>query len=159
MRRLALAMVAGLFIAGCSTSSSTATSTLPPGSSTTRAPAEVATTPTSVPCASGTVSAPWQPTEYETAVCVTDGSTLDLSGGFVGTGGTWPGPPTISNGGALTLISSNASGVNFTASLRAIGVGSATVTVPFVAGTPDCNPTPCTPIPGRPMVWQVKVVG
>jgi hypothetical protein len=92
-------------------------------------------------------------------VCVTVGSTLVLTGGDDMSGGTWPGPPTISNGRVLALTSSNASGTNFTANLRAIGTGSATVEVPFVAGPDVCNPTPCTPVPGRPLDWQVTVVG
>jgi hypothetical protein len=92
-------------------------------------------------------------------VCVAVGSTLVLTGGDDMSGGTWPGPPTISNGRVLALTSSNASGTNFTADLRAIGTGSTTVEVSFVAGPNVCTPTPCTPVPGRPLVWQVTVVG
>jgi hypothetical protein len=73
-------------------------------------------------------------------------------------GGTWPGPPNISNGHVLALESSNAKGTNFTANINAIGTGSATVDVPFVTGPDVCNPTPCTPVPGRPLDWQVTVV-
>jgi hypothetical protein len=157
---MALTVVAGLFIAGCSTSSTTANPTLPPGASTTTLNhAEVTTTPTSAPCTSGTVNVMWQPWESVTTVCVTAGSTLVLSGGFDGAGGTWPGPPTISNSRVLALGSSNAKGTNFTANIKAIGTGTATVEVPFVAGPDVCNPTPCTPVPGRPLDWRVTVVG
>jgi hypothetical protein len=169
--RVTLAVTAGLFVAGCSASSTTANTTKPLGSPTTEyqlqrgvpghhltaAPTEATTTPATLPCASGTVSVPWQPSQYETSVCVTVGSTLILTGGDAMSGGTWPGPPTFSNAGTLSLTSSSASGTTFTANLRAIRAGSATVTVPFVAGSPVCDPTPCTPVPGRPMVWQVTV--
>jgi hypothetical protein len=94
-----------------------------------------------------------------TPVCVHVGSTLVLTGGDAMSGGTWPGPPTISDRRVLTLTSSGASGTAFTGELRAIGVGSATVEVPFVAGPDVCTPTPCTPVPGRPLDWQVTVVG
>jgi hypothetical protein len=158
--RLALSVLAGLFVAGCSTSSTTAITTLPPGSSTTTVPpAEIATTPTSQPCTSGNVNVPWRPWEPVTTVCVTVGSTLVLTGGGDGFGGTWPGPPSISNSRVLALTSSNAKGTNFTANVNAIGTGSATVEVPFVAGNDVCNPTPCTPVPGRPLDWRVTVVG
>jgi hypothetical protein len=158
--RLGLTVAAGLFVAGCSASPTTANPTLPPRSSTTKAnPAEVTTTPTSAPCSSGTVNVQWQPSESVTTVCVTVGSTLVLTGGDDMSGGTWPGPPTISNSRVLALASNNAKGTNFTANIKAIGTGSATVEVPFVAGPDVCNPTPCTPVPGRPLDWQVTVVG
>ena len=108
MRQLALGVAAGLFVVGCSSPSTSANSMLPPGSSTTMAPsAEATTTPTSQPCASGDVTVPWQPGEYETSACVTSGSKLVLTfGGGGAFGGTWPGPPNISNGHVLTLTSS-----------------------------------------------------
>jgi len=74
-------------------------------------------------------------------------------------GGTWPGPPRISNGQVLNLVSSSHSGARFTATFRAIRTGSASVTVPFVAGPDVCNPTPCTPVPGAPLDLEVTVVG
>ena len=162
--RLALAVVASLSVAGCSSPMTSANSTKPPDSSpltlTTRAmTAGVSTTPTSLQCTSGTVNVKWQPSEDVTTVCVTVGSILVLTGGDDMSGGTWPGPPTISNGRVLALMSSSAFHANFTANLRAIGTGSATVEVPFVAGPAACNPTPCTPVPGRPLDWQVTVAG
>jgi hypothetical protein len=162
--QLALVVAASLSVAGCSSPSTPANSTKPPDSSpvtvtTTAETAGVSTTPTSPQCTSGTVNVRWQPSEGVTTVCVAVGSTLVLTGGDDMSGGTWPGPPTISNGRVLALKSSHASGTNFTANLRAIGTGSATVEVPFVAGPDVCNPTPCTPVPGRPLDWQVTVVG
>ena len=159
-KRMALTVAAGLFIAGCSTSSTAANPTLPPGASTTTAPpAGATTTPTSQPCTSGNVDVPWQPSEPITTVCVTVGSTLMLTGGGDGFGGTWPGPPAISNTRVLALASSKAQGTKFTADVNAIGTGSATIDVPFVAGQDVCDPTPCTPVPGRPLDWRVTVVG
>jgi len=117
------------------------------------------TTPSTAQCTSGTVHVRWQPSAGVTTVCVTVGSTLVLTGGDDMSGGTWPGPPIISNGRVLALTLSHASGTNFTANLRAVGTGSATVEVPFVAGPDVCNPTPCTPVPGRPLDWKVTVVG
>ncbi len=74
-------------------------------------------------------------------------------------GGTWPGPPDISNRRALSLISSHSSGSNFNATLGAFATGASSVTVPFVTGPEVCTPTPCTPVPGAPLVLQVTVVG
>jgi len=92
-------------------------------------------------------------------VCVNVGSTLVLTGEEGMSGGTHPGPPIISDRQTLVLVSSRG-GTSFTGVLRAVRSGSAAVTVPFVAGSAsDCNPTPCTPVPGMPMVWQVTVVG
>lgn len=50
-------------------------------------------------CTSGTVSVEAQPSEAVTAVCVTVGSILMLTGGYGGSDGSWPGPPTISTVG------------------------------------------------------------
>jgi len=74
-------------------------------------------------------------------------------------GGTWPGPPRISDGQVVKVLSSSHSGVRFTATLEAIGAGSASVTVPFVPGESACSPTPCTPVPGAPLDLEVTVVG
>jgi hypothetical protein len=71
--------------------------------------------------------------------------------------GTWPGPPNISDGHVLTLVSSHG-GTEFTARLRAIEPGTSSIEVPFVAGPDVCNPTPCTPVPGAPLLLQVTVV-
>ncbi len=74
-------------------------------------------------------------------------------------GGTWPGPPGISNTHVVTLAASHSSGTSFMATLRAVATGTATVDVPFVAGPDVCTPTPCTPVPGAPLVWKLTVVG
>ena len=160
MWRLGLAVAATLSVVGCSSPSISVNSNRSPDSTRTTAggAAEASTTPTSHDCTSGTINVKWQPSEGETPVCVRVGSIVVLTGGDVMSGGTWPGPPTISNGRVLALRSSSASGTNFTANLKAIGTGSATVEVPFVAGPDVCNPTPCTPVPGRPLDWQVTVV-
>ena len=159
-----LLVVASTFVAGCSSPSTSANSTQPSSSSqvsvtTTPVISEPSTSPPGRACASGTVSVGEQPSEAVTPVCVTVGSILILTGGYAGSGGSWPGPPTISNGRVLALMSGGANGMVFKANLRAIGVGSATVEVPFVAGPDVCNPTPCTPVPGRPLDWKVTVVG
>jgi hypothetical protein len=166
IRRQALAVAAGLFVAGCSSpSTSTSTSsTVPPGSSQVTVTTAVGTSepstilPGSV-CKSGTVSVEPQPSEAVTPVCVTVGSILMLTGGYGGADGSWPGPPSISDGRVLALMSSGADGTTFKAKLRAIGIGSAIVEAPFVAGPNVCNPTPCTPVPGRPLNWKVTVIG
>jgi hypothetical protein len=127
---------------------------------TTTAPAGVgSTTPVGPGCTSGTVTVRAMPGGQPTPVCVTVGSTVVLTGGEGMSGGTWPGPPTISNTHVVTLVSSTASGTNLTASLRAISTGTASIDVPFVAGPDVCNPTPCTPVPGARLVWEVTVVG
>jgi hypothetical protein len=59
----------------------------------------------------------------------------------------------------LSLASSHSSGSNFNATFKAVGTGSASVNVPFVPGRSVCTPTPCTPVPGAPLVLQVTVVG
>jgi hypothetical protein len=163
-RRLALLVVASTFVAGCSSPPTSAHSTQPPGSSqvsvaTTSVIAEPSTSLPGPACSSGTVNVGEQPSEAVTPVCITVGSILILTGGYGGSGGSWPGPPTISNGRVLALTSSGAHGMVFKADLRGIGVGSATVEVPFVAGPDVCNPTPCTPVPGRPLDWKVTVIG
>jgi len=163
MRRMAVAVVAGLFVAGCSSPSTSASSTKPPGPSQVTVTTAVGTSvPSTIPpgsaCTSGTVSVEAQPSEAVTAVCVTVGSILMLTGGYGGSDGSWPGPPTISNGRVVALMSSGADGIIFKANLRAIGIGSSIVEAPFVAGPNVCNPTPCTPVPGRPLEWRVTVV-
>lgn len=162
--RLALLMAMGLTIVGCSSPSTSPNSKPSPDSSpvtqTTRGGiADASTTPTSLVCTGGTVDVSWQPGEGVTPACVRVGSILVLTGGDAMSAGRWPGPPTISDDRVLTLTSSNATGTTFTADLRAIGTGAATVEVPFVAGPDVCNPTPCTPVPGTPLVWQITVVG
>ena len=154
---------AGLSVAGCTSPSTSAIPTRPldstPVTATTRAGTDGgSTTPPGRHCLSGSVDAPWQPSQGVTAVCVTVGSTLVLTGGDDMSGGSWPGPPTISDPRVVALLSSHASGSTFTGTLRATGAGTATVEVPFIAGPDVCNPTPCTPVPGRPLDWQVTVV-
>jgi len=154
---------AGLSGVGCASPSTSANPTTPldptPVTATTRAGTDGGSiTPPDTHCLSGSVNVPWQPSQGVTTVCVTVGSTLVLSGGNDMSGGSWPGPPTISDRRVLALLSSNASSSTFTADLRATGAGTATVEVPFVAGPDVCNPTPCTPVPGRPLDWQVTVV-
>jgi hypothetical protein len=58
----------------------------------------------------------------------------------------------------VSLLTSAPSGSSFTGTFKAIGAGSATVTVPFVAGPDVCDPTPCTPVPGAPLLLVVTVV-
>ncbi len=94
-----------------------------------------------------------------TPTCVTVGSTIVMTGGSDMSGGSWPGPPTISDRLVLALVSSAASGTSFTATFKANRPGSASVEVPFVPGPDLCNPTPCTPVPGAPLVLDVTVVG
>jgi hypothetical protein len=93
-----------------------------------------------------------------TPVCATVGSVIVLQGGNAASGGTWPGPADISNKSVVTLVSSLPTGTSFTAQLRAVAAGTASVTVPFVAGNDACDPTPCTPIPGAPLNFAIEVV-
>jgi len=72
-------------------------------------------------------------------------------------GGTWPVPPRISDGQVLVVVSSSHS-APFSATLKAIRKGSASVTVPFVPGPDVCNPTPCTPVRSA-LDLEVTVVG
>jgi len=155
-------VVAGLSLAGCSASSTASNSSRTPSSPVTTSnqlPSSVGpTTPTGSTCTSGTTTVTAQFGEEATPVCVKIGSTLVLTGGDSMSGGTWPGPPTISTADVLTLVSSHVVGSTLSATLKATGVGTATVEAPFVAGQNVCNPTPCTPVPGRPLIWQATVV-
>jgi hypothetical protein len=153
---------ASLLLAGCSTSTTAAPSTRAATLSTgTTIPPTVAraTATTGPACRSGAVEVPWQPAAGVTTACVTVGSTVVLTGGDAMSGGTWPGPPTVSDGHVLALLSTSSNGTTFTATFGASAAGSATVDVPFVQGAEDCTPTPCTPVPGRPLDWDITVVG
>ena len=110
-------------------------------------------------CASGTVTATAAPGGQATPVCATVGSRIVLRGGNDGSGGTWPGPAQVSDASVVRIVSSRSAGASFTAQLRALATGTASVTVPFVAGNDVCDPTPCTPIPGAPLHFAVRVVG
>jgi hypothetical protein len=109
-------------------------------------------------CAGGTVTVTAAPGGQATPVCVTVGARLVLRGGSAASGGTWPGPAHISDRSVVTLVSSHSAGASYTAALRAVAAGTASVTVPFVAGADNCDPTPCTPIPGAPLRFVVRVV-
>lgn len=164
IRRLVLVAVAACFVAGSASPSSHPTS-----SPTTRAPAQQTTYTTLQPpstagsgiacpgCGSGTVTVAAEPGPA-TPVCVTVGSLVVLRGGTPAAGGTWPGPPHISDTKVVSLVSSHSAGATFTATLKALQAGSATVVVPFVAGNDVCNPTPCTPVPGGPLNFAVRVI-
>ena len=109
-------------------------------------------------CASGTVTATAAPGGQTTPVCATVGSLIVLRGGNEGSGGSWPGPAQISDTSVVRVVSSHSAGVNFTAQLQALAAGTASVTVAFVVGNDVCDPTPCTPIPGAPLHFTVRVV-
>ena len=109
-------------------------------------------------CSSGTVTARAQFGVDLAGVCVRVGTVMVVTGGQGGSNGTWPGPPAISNGNVLLLLSNNPTGYTFIDIVQAKGVGRATVHLPFVAGPDVCSPTPCTPIPGGPFVLDVTVV-
>lgn len=158
----------GLFVAGCSSpshspsasSQSTGLNQQTQSTPTTKAPPGVtATVPTSPTCSSGTVTVNANADGQPTSTCVQVGSDIVMTGGSAMSGGTWPGPPRISDGQVVKVLSSSHSGVRFTATLEAIGAGSASVTVPFVPGESACSPTPCTPVPGAPLDLEVTVVG
>jgi len=166
-RRLMQMALFGLCVAGCSTSSSTtpsatATTALSQATVTTQLPS---TTPTegatsargSPHCLSGTVRVQ-VPSPEAVTVCVKVGSTLVMSGGDAMSGGTWPGPPNISDRHVLNLMSSHGVSTGFSAMLKAIQPGTSSIDVPFVAGPDVCIPTPCTPVPGAPIVLQVTVI-
>ncbi|HEX4127443.1 MAG TPA: hypothetical protein VHX67_07680 [Acidimicrobiales bacterium] len=164
IRRLALVAVAACFVAGCASPSSHPTS-----SPTTHARARQATQTTLQPpstagsgiarpgCGSGTVTVTAAPGPG-TPVCVTVGSRVVLRGGYAGSGGTWPGPPRISDTKVVSLASSHSAGDTFTATVKALAAESTTVIVPFVAGADACDPTPCTPVPGEPLNFAVRVI-
>lgn len=73
--------------------------------------------------------------------------------------GSWPGPPNVSNPRIVSVLSSHAAGYSFTAEPKALTPGFTTAIVAFVAGRPVCGPTPCTPLPGAPLRFGVRVVG
>jgi hypothetical protein len=142
----------------------------PPTATTARSQATVttqlpSTTPTdgatsavgSPHCLSGTATVD-VPTPEPATVCVKVGSTLVMTGGDAMSGGTWPGPPNISDRRVLNLMSSHSRGTSFNATLKAIQPGTSSIDVPFVAGPDVCNPTPCTPVPGAPILLQVTVI-
>ena len=168
--RPALLVAASLGIVGCASPSAlsggshtthevqTTHTTMPEGTRETTTLPSVTTQTTHPSCTNGTVTVRSLNVGQPTPFCVTVGSTIVLTGGEAMSGGTWPGPPTISNTSVVALISSSASGTSFTANLRAGEAGSAIIEVPFVAGPDVCNPTPCTPVPGAPLIWQVTVV-
>lgn len=68
------------------------------------------------------------------AHCVKVGAVLVMTGGVVGTGGSWPGPPVISNPGVLHLNSSVSDESGLTAHFTAIRTGITTVQADFVSG-------------------------
>jgi hypothetical protein len=161
--RLLLLAVAALVVAGCSSPSahrtSAPTTQVRQVTQTTLRPPSTAGSGVARPgCGSGTVTATAAPSGQETPVCATVGSVIVLQGGDAASGGTWPGPPQVSDQSVVTVVSSHASGATFTARLKALATGSASVTVPFVAGRDVCDPTPCTPVPGAPLHFAVKVV-
>ena len=161
--RLALVAMAGCVVAGCGSTSADRTTSpttrvqhIP---QTTLQPPITAGSVTAPPaCGSGTVTATAAPGGQVTPVCATVGSLIVLRGGNDGSGGTWPGPAQISEAGVVRILSSHAAGTSFTAQLRAVTTGTTSVTVPFVAGNDVCDPTPCTPIPGAPLHFAVRVV-
>ena len=162
---LGLIGAAGLALAACSSGTAHPSSAPPPRhttqlTATTLAPSTgaTATVPDSAACLSGTVTVRAANPGEATPVCATVGSRLQLSGGDAMSAGTWPGPPQISDHTVLALLTSAHAGVVFNGTFTALRPGTATVTVPFVAGPDVCNPTPCTPVPGAPLYFDVKVV-
>ena len=162
--RLVLVMVAvAAGIAGCASPSAhqTASPTTPIQHvpRTTSQPPSTAGSGVARPgCAQGAVTVTAAPGGQATPICVTVGARIVLRGGSAASGGTWPGPAHISNRSVVTLVSSHSAGASYTAALRAVAAGTASVTVPFVAGADACNPTPCTPVPGAPLRFVVTVV-
>jgi hypothetical protein len=172
--RLLLLAVAACVVAGCAsptvhqTSSHTTqtqrvsqTTSRPPDSlpQTTLQPPSTAGSGIARPgCASGTATVTAAPGGQQTPVCVTVGSVIVLQGGNVGSGGTWPGPAQVSDSRVVSVVSLHSAGPDFTAQLTAKAPGTASVIVPFVAGNEVCDPTPCTPIPGAPLDFAVKVI-
>jgi hypothetical protein len=162
--RLVLVVVAACVVAGCASPTihqqTSSQSTLAQHvTQTTLQPPSTAGSGIARPgCGSGTVTVTAAPGGEATPVCATVGSRIVLQGGNAGSGGTWPGPADVSDKGVVTLVSSHSTGASFTAQFKAVAAGSASVTVPFVAGSDDCDPTPCTPIPGAPLRFVVTVV-
>ncbi len=108
-------------------------------------------------CDSGTVEVSVDP-DGSSTVCVVVGAQLVMHGGAGGVAGSWPGPVTLSPPGVLAIASTVSTTDGLTATFRALTTGRTVVRVPFVATTPRCRPTPCTPIPGFPLVLTVTVV-
>jgi hypothetical protein len=172
--RLALLAVAACVVAGCSSptihqTSSHTTPTQDAPQAPPRPPKSLTQTTSQPPsaagsgiarpgCANGTATVTAAAGGQATPVCVTVGSVIVLKGGNVGSGGTWPGPAQVSDKSIVTVVSSHAAGYSFTARLIAIAPGTASVTVPFVTANDVCDPTPCTPIPGAPLHFAVKVI-
>jgi hypothetical protein len=129
-----------------------AASTIPKVSSKTQSSPPLAS------CTDGTATVQWQSDAPVTTACAHVGSTLVLAGGYAGSGGSWPGPAVISDPAVLAKATTAPSTAPFSVTVRATSTGTATVSVPFVAGSEACHPTPCTPIPGRPLVWEITVV-
>jgi hypothetical protein len=160
---LVLVAVAACGVAGCASpsghqTSSQSTQAQRVTQTTLRPPSTAGSGAARPGCADGIVTVTAAPGGQATPVCVTVGSLIVLRGGSAASGGTWPGPADISDKGVVTLVSSHPAGASFTAQLRATATGTASVTVPVVAGSDDCNPTPCTPIPGAPLHFAVRVV-
>jgi hypothetical protein len=161
--RLVMVAAAACVVAGCASPSTRRTSSPTTQaqhvSQTTLQPPSTAGAGVARPgCGDDTVTVTAAPGGQATPVCVTVGSVIVLRGGSAASGGTWPGPAQISDKGVVTLVSSHAAGASFTAQLRAVASGTASVTVAFVAGADACDPTPCTPIPGAPLHFTVRVV-
>jgi hypothetical protein len=161
--RLVLLAVAACVVAGCASptihQASSQTTPVQQVPQTTLQPPSAAGSGVAGPgCGSGTVTVTAAPGGQTTPVCATVGSRIVLQGGNAGSGGTWPGPPEVSDKGIVAVVSSHAAGTTFTAQLKAVATGSTAVTVPFVAGNDVCDPTPCTPIPGAPLHFAVSVI-
>jgi WD40 repeat protein len=169
-RSVLLAVVAGL-LAGCAGTAAVGSAartnpnqvnpvaTINPIQSTTTVRSGYSAPTSTLPdCKTGSVTVTLRPPELSPPVCVQVGAILVMTGGYEGSGGSWPGPPTISDRRVLTLTSSVSSGTTLTAHFKAVAVGSTTVRAQFVGANSECTPTPCTPIPGMPLVLSVTVV-
>ncbi len=164
MRAIRLMIIAGIGIAlaACSVTPGSPTAGVASKTSsrltvTTPTLATSATVPQAAVCLGGIVTLPFQGPGGPASACVKVGATLVMTGGGSDTGGTWPGPPSISNRLVLAVMSSQG-GTEFKARFKAIGVGTSSIEVPFVNGPDVCQPTPCTPIPGTPLDLEVRVV-
>jgi hypothetical protein len=158
-RRLVIlaSVVLAFCLAGCSGPAKTAgvlttITSPPPGHPPGTAPAFVGSTN----CDAGTVTVNVE--VPVSSACVQVGSDLVITAGYQGTGGSWPGPPTVSGQMTLRLLSSAPSGSLLTARFRAMRTGRTTVQADFVPRNSPCTPTPCTPIPGQPLLLDVTVV-
>jgi hypothetical protein len=108
-------------------------------------------------CQSGTVTV--NVAVQPVSMCVQVGTALVMTGGLGGADGSWPGPPTISRKKVVIPISKCVTTeAPYCERLKAVGVGTVTVTAPF-SNKESCTPTPCTPAaPGGPLVLNVEVV-